>query len=369
MLDEIDRGLIHALRVDGRAPFSRIGAVLGVSTQTIARRYRRLTAEAGLRVVGLPDPQRAGQTQWLARLTATPHAAQDLAQALARRSDTSWVRLASGGTEIVAVIHTTAADGNSLLLHDIPRTAGITAVSAHCILHTYLGGPTTWQAQTAALTKDQENALRAASGQGTGAGATSATTDRAGDGGGPAGAADRDSERGNSSGQGRTAVDRGRVPGIRAGDGELLAGLGRDGRMSLADLAKVTGWSVGTVGRRLAELQGSGAIFFDVDVDPPVLGAMTAAMLWMSVTPAHLDEVARSLAEHEELAFVGATTGPTNLAVQALCKDPAALHEYLTHRLAAYESIHALESAPVLRTVKSAAPFVSRAASRRTGVS
>ena len=139
--------------------------------------------------------------------------------------------------------------------------------------------------------------------------------------------------------------------------------------MSLADLAKVTGWSVGTVGRRLGDLQGSGAIFFDVDVDPPVLGAMTAAMLWMSVTPAHLDEVARSLAEHEELAFVGATTGPTNLAVQALCKDPAALHDYLTHRLAAYESIHALESAPVLRTVKSAAPFVSRAASRSTGVS
>ena len=341
MLDEIDRGLIHALRVDGRVPFSRIGAVLGVSTQTIARRYRRLTAEAGLRVVGLPDPQRAGQTQWLARLTATPHAAQDLAQALARRSDTSWVRLASGGTEIVAVIHTTAGDGNSLLLHDIPRTAGITAVSAHCILHTYLGGPTTWRAQTAALTKEQESALRAASGDGSGAGSGGLAVDRAGE----------------------------RVMGIRPGDGDLLAGLGRDGRMSLADLAAVTGWSVGTVGRRLGELQGSGAIFFDVDVDPPRLGAMTAAMLWMSVAPAHLDEVARSLAEHEELAFVGATTGPTNLAAQALCKDPAALHEYLTHRLAAYESIHTLESAPVLRTVKSAAPFVSRAASRSTGVS
>jgi DNA-binding Lrp family transcriptional regulator len=59
MLDDIDRGLIHALHVDARAPFSRIGGVLGVSTQTVARRYQRLRAEAGLRVIGLPDPARA----------------------------------------------------------------------------------------------------------------------------------------------------------------------------------------------------------------------------------------------------------------------------------------------------------------------
>jgi hypothetical protein len=52
----------------------------------------------------------------------------------------------------------------------------------------------------------------------------------------------------------------------------------------------------------LAELVGSGAIFFDVDVNPAVLGVTTSAMLWMSVAPAHLDAVATSLAEHEELA-------------------------------------------------------------------
>ncbi len=36
--DDLDRGLIHALHIDGRAPFSRIAAVLGVSAQTVARR-------------------------------------------------------------------------------------------------------------------------------------------------------------------------------------------------------------------------------------------------------------------------------------------------------------------------------------------
>ncbi|WP_157420505.1 Lrp/AsnC family transcriptional regulator, partial [Actinomadura kijaniata] len=44
MLDEIDRGLVHALHLDGRASFGRIAEVLGVSTQTVTRRYRRLRA-------------------------------------------------------------------------------------------------------------------------------------------------------------------------------------------------------------------------------------------------------------------------------------------------------------------------------------
>jgi len=44
--DAMDEQLIHALQVDGRASFSRIGAVLGASDRTVARRYHRLR-EAG----------------------------------------------------------------------------------------------------------------------------------------------------------------------------------------------------------------------------------------------------------------------------------------------------------------------------------
>ncbi|WP_265566626.1 Lrp/AsnC ligand binding domain-containing protein [Streptomyces hygroscopicus] len=77
----------------------------------------------------------------------------------------------------------------------------------------------------------------------------------------------------------------------------------------------------------------------------------------MSVAPAHLDEVARALADHDELAFVAATTGTTNLVAQALCPDPSALHDYLTRRPGALDAIRTLESAPVLRTVKAAGPL------------
>jgi DNA-binding Lrp family transcriptional regulator len=318
MLDELDRALVHALQLDGRATFTRIGAALDVSTQTVARRYRRLRAEAGLRVVGLAEPTRAGLAQWLVRLTASPHTAQDLAQALARRPDTSWVKLASGGTEIVAVVLTEAsgASAHSLLLQDIPRPASITALSAHYLLHTYLGGPTAWQGRTRVLSERQERLV----------------TERP------------------------PPVDRGRGE-LTGADRDLLAVLGRDGRASHTELADATGWSAVTVARRLEELQASGAIFFDLEISAALLGAGTHALLWMAVEPAHLDRVGTALAGHGELAFVAATTGATNLVAHALCRDPAALHHYLTHRLASVPAIRGLETAPVLRTVKAAGPL------------
>lgn len=70
--DELDRGLLHAVHLDARAPFRRLGEVLGVSDQTVARRYVRLRESGALRVTALSDP---GRVQWLLRVRAVPSAA------------------------------------------------------------------------------------------------------------------------------------------------------------------------------------------------------------------------------------------------------------------------------------------------------
>ncbi|MER7583620.1 AsnC family transcriptional regulator [Kitasatospora sp. NPDC097691] len=315
MLDDLDRALVHALRVDGRAPFNRIAAVLDVSPQTVARRYRRLRAEAGLRVVGLGDPHRAGRAQWLLRLTAGPHTAQNLARALVRRNDTAWVKLASGGTEITAIVNTgPGPDGHGLLLRDIPRTAAVTDVSAHCLLHTYRGGPSAWPVSTEALDEEQQARLRPAA----------------------------------------VSLPVGRLD---EADHALLGALHQDGRTPLGDLAAATGRTPATVARRLAELRADGTVFLDVELDPRLLGANMQALLWLSIAPTHLDGVGHTLAAHRELAFVAATTGPSNLVALALCTDPADLHRYVTRQLGAVKEITALESSPVLRTLKAAGPI------------
>ncbi|MET7334419.1 Lrp/AsnC family transcriptional regulator [Nonomuraea sp. NPDC005650] len=317
MLDDLDRGLIHALHIDGRAPFSGVARVLGVSTQTVARRYQRLRANASLRVVGLPDPRQVGSSQWVVRLTTSPAATRSLAHALARRPDTSWVKLLSGGTEIFAMIHVPdgADDPSSTLLHDLPRKAGVTAVSAQYLLHPYVGGPTAWRGIAQTLDERQRRQLTPT-----------------------------------------LAAPSGRLSPDRA-DQELLDALRQDGRASYADLARATGRSEATVARRLADLRAHGTIFFDVEIDPVLLGVAAQAVLWMAIAPAHLDQVATALAGHDELAAVAHTTGPTNLLAHALCSGTDHLHRYITHRLGALAEIRTIETAPVLRTLKHAGPF------------
>jgi DNA-binding Lrp family transcriptional regulator len=136
---EIDVQILHALHLDARAPFSRIASVIGVSDQTVARRYARAYApQAPCASGGLVDPSRLGQVEWLVRIRCIPDSAGEVASALARRTDASWISRTSGGTELVCRTWApTPAD--ELLLKTLPRSARILDVSAHCLLHVLFG--------------------------------------------------------------------------------------------------------------------------------------------------------------------------------------------------------------------------------------
>ncbi|MGW4244297.1 Lrp/AsnC family transcriptional regulator [Nocardia sp. NPDC004722] len=351
MLDDVDRGLVHALHLDGRAPFNRIGEVLGVSTQTVARRYQRLRGDYGLRVVGLPDPGRTATTQWLVRLTCTPATTRKLADALARRADTSWVMLTSGGTELFLIVDGPGPDAPALLLDDLPKTSAITGISAHYVLHTYVGGPTAWPGRLTVLDAAQRRQLLSRNHFE----AHDATSEDASVTNPEASGADEDARQPNHTAK-ELKSRAGASKPLSAADTALVSALRVDGRATLADLASATGWSQSTVARRIADLRAAGALYLDVDLDDRALGVSTRALLWATVAPGQLDAVAESLSHHEELAFVAATTGRTNLVAEALCPDPAALHRYLIDRIGSFDAIHTLETTPVLATVKSTAP-------------
>jgi DNA-binding Lrp family transcriptional regulator len=323
-VDELDHCIVHALRIDGRAPFSRIAEVLDVSTQTVARRYRRMSSELSLRVVGVVNPRRPSGEKWILRLTASPNTAERVAQSLARRNDTTWVRRMSGGNEICFVTATNSVAQHSLLLYEIPLAPSITEVSAHRLLHTYLGGPTAWQGHTTALTNGQQEQLHQAF----------------------------DSLDGADEHEPLTALTQ--------TDWHLLTALQRNGRISYTDLAVETGLSSSTVTRRLAALQAGGMLTFDVEIGAEVYGITTQDLLWMSVAPAHLNQVARTLTQHRELAFLASTTGSTNLVALVLCRTPTELHDYLAHGLGALDSIRTLETTPVQRTLKASSPFLRK---------
>ncbi|MEV8515204.1 Lrp/AsnC family transcriptional regulator [Dactylosporangium sp. NPDC051484] len=313
-VDPLDRQLIHALHVDGRAPFSQIAEVLDVSDQTIARRYRRLRQVGALRVLGRLDPCRIGHVEWVIRLQCTPGASARVAEALARRDDTYWVRLASGGTEVVCNVRAANDhERDALLLDKLPATRPVTAISAHCVLHTFWGGPTGWKGVTSYLTDHQIAQLAP-----------------------PA-----------------TAPDRLLAP-IELDDGDrvLLTELARDGRITHTELAAATGWHEATIRRRIASLRASKALYFDIDVDDRLLGYTGTALLWISVQPDRLAAVGKSLAQHPEVSFVAATSGPTNLLGSVLCPDVYALYDYIADRVGPLAGVREIETTPILRTVK-----------------
>jgi len=335
-LDHLDRQIIHALIIDGRVPFSRIAAVVGVSEQTVGRRYRRLHAATAVRVVGMPGSQRVGESTWVVRLQCVPDAAAAVADALARRPDTSWVQLTSGGTEISCRVQPIdPGGGHDLLLRQLPASRRIVAVSAHSLLHMFRGGASHWPGTTEALTPEQAAALT------------------------PPPSGGHQGTPGEGIWGSRPPEAKTTFP--EPGDRVLMAELSRDGRASYAELAQATHWHESTVRRRVEELRAAGDLYLDVDVDEAAFGIHTRAGLWMSVAPARLAAVGEALAQHHEIPFVAATTGTSNLIASLLCRDDQALYQYLTERIASLDGVNALEVAPIIRTVKRAATVLPAA--------
>ncbi|WP_078992812.1 Lrp/AsnC family transcriptional regulator [Streptomyces sp. MMG1121] len=320
VIDALDLRLLSALEVDGRASFSRIGAVLGVSDQTVARRYRRLAATGGVRVLAVRDAYVLGQDQWMLRVRCAPDSALALGEALAKRPDTSWIGLASGGTEVMCLTRPRRpGDHDDLLLGKLPRTPSVVEIRAHQLLHRFYGGVDGWIRKFGALTDDEIAALR----------------------------------------PGLPAPQPGRTR-LEADDEPLLAALERDGRATYPELQRATGRSESSVKRRLAALLASGAIYLDVEYRPEIFGCPVAAVLWITAAPAALSAVGRALAAHGPIAHVSATAGPSNLVATALTRSTADLYAYLSGPLGHLEGVQHVETTPFLRRVKDLTYPVSR---------
>lgn len=301
-VESIDLRLVHALQIDGRAPFAKIADVLGISEHTAARRYQRLK-ERGIRVRGALNRFRLGHHAWTLRLRCTPDAGPVLAQALARRADTFWVHLMSGGTEISCLQQVESPD--ELLLDRLPRR--LVDVSAHNILRGF-ASPGTWRG-IACLTEEEVAALQP--------------------------------EHLHEPSTELTALDEALVKILQA-----------DGRAGFAELATKAGTSESTARRRIEHLRRTGVLELELDADPAQFGFSTQARLWMRVLPRHLADVGTALAAHPEVYFAAATTGPANLVASVTCRGSGDLYRYLTERIGVLDGVGELESAPVLRTLK-----------------
>ncbi|KUJ64385.1 hypothetical protein ACZ90_57480 [Streptomyces albus subsp. albus] len=319
MTDELDQWIVQALQLDSRASYSRIGEVLGVSPQTVARRYRRLRGDRVLRVVGKPYINLIGHAAWMLRIVCGPDATERIASALAARPDTNWVQLSADGTEIICGLRA-APDQSQALLARLPRTPRVVSVTAHCVLHRFRGGPAPWTGWTAPLTDEQRAEL----------------------------------SRGRPDGPYGPSARPTDGPAVRLDevDTALLAALAEDGRSTVSELAARTGLSESAARRRVQEFTESGLLYFEVDFDTRAIGMYTQALLWLNVPPAALASTGAALAGHREVAYAVAISGRHSIAAVVMCRDTDALYGYLSEAAGAIAEITQVETVLIDRTVK-----------------
>jgi DNA-binding Lrp family transcriptional regulator len=320
-LDDLDKQIVRCLQLRPRAAFSRIGAVLTVSEQTVARRYRRLQRAGVLRVIAAVDPRALGQSDWLVRIQSRPDATLDLGRALSQRHDVAWVSVSAGGSELVCAVRShTRQEREQLLLDRLPRTASVLNLSASVVLRRFAGGSASdWVGVRDVLTLEQQRRMG---------------TDPA------------------------ARNPRASAAELDAADYALLEVLSRDGRASFSTLARAAQTTEGRVTRRLARLFDTGAVYLDVDLAGAALGFPTSAYLWLTVAPAHLEATCTALAEHDEAPFVAALSGPSNVVASVTCRDLDELYQYVTAKVGAIDGVQNMEISPVLRRLKQAGALV-----------
>lgn len=303
-LDDLDRRIVGALQVDGRAEISRIAAVLDVSARTVARRLTRMHDARVLTVVRtIAAEQSVGAT--LLRVRVLRGKLDTIADSFAKRPDVGSVDIVVGGEEIDVLVIADPADRDRLLFRQLPATGAITSTTAHSVLHTFADAAD-WRADV--LTPGQAAALARPS---------------------P-----------------RTAAH---TPDLL--DERLLDLLTENARLSHTALAQQSGASESTVRRRLRRLTDAGMLRTHVTVDPRLLGMTIDANLWLEVPPARLHAAGRALAAHPHTHAVAATTGPANLVAALYCPDLRALYAFTVDVLGPL-GITRAETTVIARTVK-----------------
>jgi Lrp/AsnC family transcriptional regulator for asnA, asnC and gidA len=135
-LDEIDRGIIAALQAEGRRPYSRVAADLGVSESVVRYRVQRLEQAGLLQVVGIADPLRIGFDRMaLIGVKVRPGSVRAVCEAVTAFPETSYVAATAGSFDvIVEVICRDTAHFTELLTGRLHAVDGVVTAESFLVL-------------------------------------------------------------------------------------------------------------------------------------------------------------------------------------------------------------------------------------------
>ncbi len=104
-----------------------------------------------------------------------------------------------------------------------------------------------------------------------------------------------------------------------------------DGRMPASEIARQLGdVSERAVRYRIDRMVNEGIVRINAVARPQAFGLTTIADLWMEVESDRILEVAKKMAEFDEVSYVACGIGESDVSIQIVAKDTAEIYRFVT---------------------------------------
>src|SRR5438132_742844 len=135
-------------------------------------------------------------------------------------------------------------------------------------------------------------------------------------------------------------------------DQRIIEALQLDGRRPFTKLAVELGISEASVRQRVANLINSHVMQIVAITNPVKLGFSLASMIGIRVSGDRLLEVAKEIAEFEEVIYLIICAGSFDLLAEVVCRDNDHLLSFLTEKLYKVQGVQQTETYMYLRVCK-----------------
>jgi Lrp/AsnC family transcriptional regulator, regulator for asnA, asnC and gidA len=135
-LDDVDREIVSALQRDGRRPYSRMAADIGIGEGVVRYRVQRLERAGILQIVGIADPLKVGfDLMALIGVRVVPGRLNDVASHISTFPETSYVASLAGAFDlIVEVVCRDTGHFTHLLTQEIHHVEGVVSTESFLIM-------------------------------------------------------------------------------------------------------------------------------------------------------------------------------------------------------------------------------------------
>lgn len=128
VIDDVDRQILQKLTLDGRVAFTEIGKEIGLSTNTVVKRYHKLVENGSIKVSIQIDPKKMGYTSIMDfNITFTSHVglSDSIVDSFAKIPDIIIITKTSGDYDLQLTAMVRDIDGSFFIQDQIARVHGV----------------------------------------------------------------------------------------------------------------------------------------------------------------------------------------------------------------------------------------------------